>query len=353
MTPTIKEVAKLAGVSISTVSNVLSGKKCVSPSLTQKVLSACEKLDYHTNPIASGLRGSKTKSIGVVITTLDCIFFTQILKGIQNAANSVGYNVTIYQSESILEKEKECIQNLLKAKTDGIILRTCANTTKDDELNYLLDISNLITGDKKVPVVLLERGLSGANFDAVIVDNFKAAYDAVNYLIQSGYRRIAHIEGPMGIEMCRLRKEGYLKALSDNSIEFDPEIVRQGDFLPMTGYSCMREIMQNSEISAVFASNDQMAIGAIKAIKEFGKRIPEDIAVIGFDNLFISSIISPTLSTVHVPKYQMGKESFEMLYQNILNNSCGEGRVKILNSNIIIRQSTDLRGESNWDLLGW
>lgn len=275
------------------------------------------------------------------------------MKGIQDAANSIGYNVTIYQSESILEKEKECIKNLLKNKTDGIILRTCADTTKDDELKYLLGISNLKIGDKKIPVVLLERDLSGADFDAVIVNNFQAAYDAVNHLIQSGYKKIAHIEGPSGNEMCRLRKEGYLKALSDNSIDFNPEIVERGDFLPMTGYSCMREIMQNSEITAVFASNDQMAIGAIKAIKEFGKRIPEDIAVVGFDNLFISSIISPTLSTVHVPKYQMGKESFEMLYHNIMNNSHGEGKIKILNSNIILRQSTELRGESNWDLLGW
>jgi LacI family transcriptional regulator len=96
-----------------------------------------------------------------------------------------------------------------------------------------------------------------------------------------------------------------------------------------------------------------MAIGAIKAIKDIGKQIPEDIAVVGFDNLFISSITSPTLSTVHVPKYQMGKESFEMVYQNIINNAFGEGKIKVLNSNLIIRQSTDLRGESNWDLLGW
>lgn len=353
MPSNIKEVAKLAGVSISTVSNAISGKKGVSDALRQRVLDACEKLDYHTNPIASGLRGSRIKSIGVIITTLDCIFFTQILKGIQDAANSVGYNVTIYQSESILEKEKECIQNLLKNKTDGIILRTCADTTKDDELKHLLGISNLKIGDKKIPVVLLERGLSGSNFDAVAVNNFQAAYDAVNYLVESGYKKIAHIEGPPGIEMCRQRKEGYLKALSDNHIDFNPEIVKQGDFSPMAGYSSMREIMQNSETTAVFASNDQMAIGAIKAIKEFGKRIPEDIAAVGFDNLFISSIISPTLSTVHVPKYQMGKESFEMLYHNIMNNTHGEGKIKILNSNFILRQSTDLRGVSNWDLLGW
>jgi DNA-binding LacI/PurR family transcriptional regulator len=353
MSSNIKDVANLAGVSISTVSNVLSGKKGVSDNLRQRVLSACEELNYKTNPIASGLRGSKTHSIGVIITSLDCIFFTQIVKGIQDAANSVGYDVSIYQSESVLDKEKQCINNLLKNQTDGIILRTCANTANDDELKYLLDLSKLKVKDKKVPVVLLESGLSDSNFDAVCVNNFRAAYDAVDYLIKRGHKKIAHIEGPLGIEMCRQRKEGYNKALLDNSISFNPEIVKQGDFSPISGYSCMREIMQNSEITAVFASNDQMAIGAIKAIKDIGKQIPEDIAVVGFDNLFISSITSPTLSTVHVPKYQMGKESFEMVYQNIINNVFGEGKIKVLNSNLIIRQSTDLRGESNWDLLGW
>ncbi len=353
MSSNIKEVANLAGVSISTVSNVLSGKKGVSKGLKERVLTACEQLDYHVNPFASGLRNNKTKSIGVVITSFDCIFFTQILKGIQDAAISVGYQVSIYQSGSDLQKEKECINSLIKNKTDGIILRTCADTTKSEDKEYLKRIANLKSGDKCIPVVGLESGIANTCIDGVGVNNFQAAYDAVTNLIQCGYRRIAHLAGPLGIEMCKQRMEGYLKALTDNSIEINPEFIKQGDFSPMSGYSCMRDIMLASDVTAVFASNDQMAIGVIKAIKEFGKRIPEDIGVIGFDNLFISSIISPTLSTVQVPKYQMGKESFDMLYYNITNNIHGSSRLKILSSNIIPRQSTELRGEINWDLIGW
>lgn len=348
----IKDVAKAAGVSISTVSSVINKNKPVSDELTKRVEKAIKELNYQASSVARSLKNKKTNSIGIVLPNISRIFFPQVLKGIVDTAIKYGYNLTFCDANEDISKEKYYIRMLESSWVDGIILDCSADIKEDkDYIRYLQDLGGT---KKRIPIVSLERILKDNLTDAVIIDNKKSGYNAVNHLIELGHKRIAHITGPLKFPMCVDRMEGYKQALSDNGIKVDNSLIKDGDFYPLSGYNIMKEwLLKGINISAVFAGNDQMAIGAIKAIRESGLRIPEDIAIIGFDNLFISSIVSPSLSTINVPKYKMGSTAVELLHKRIMNPKSEKKEVVTLPTNLIVRQSTDLRGDNTLDLYGW
>lgn len=348
----IVDVAQKAGVSISTVSSVINKNKSVSKELTLRVEQAIEELNYYANPVARSLKSRKTNTIGVVLPNNNRIFFPQILKGIEDIALKNGYYLTFYDTESI-DKEKRYIKMLENSWVDGIILDCIADVKEDSE--YLEYLSKLGGKKKSIPVVSLERVLKDEITDAVIIDNKQSGYIATKHLLELGYRKLAHISGPLKFPMCIDRMQGYKRALSEYGIDIDNDMIKNGDYSPLSGYNAMKELLihGSSSVNAVFAANDQMAIGAIRAIRETGLRIPEDIAVIGFDNIFASSIITPSLSTINVPKYRMGSTAVEILIKKIMNPEESEKEIVTLSSNLVVRQSTDLRGDNTWDLYGW
>ncbi len=349
---TIKDVANMAGVSISTVSNVITNKKLVSNELAKKVNDAIFELNYKVNPIASSLKSNKSQMIGVIVTSFKSVFIGSLLNGIQDSCLKADYNVCVYETNNNFDEEKKCLDLLVKSMVDGIIILSRADPNNPDDLDYIHHLKTLKRGSRTIPIVIIEQSFGDPNLNCVIIDNKKASFEAVQHLINLGHKEIGLITGPMNTEICNLRLQGYEDALANAHIISNKSWIRYGDFSPVVGYNCMRDLINETSISAVFAMNDQSGIGAIKAIKDSGLSVPNDIAVIGFDNIFPGTLISPSLSTVNIPKYQMGVLSVQRLV-DLFNGKIIKDLACVVNHQIIVRKSTLIDGDDSWDLYGW
>jgi len=346
----IKDVAKKAGVSISTVSNAINGTKYVSEELKQKINKAIAELDYKVNPVARSLKSKRTMSIGVIITDINRIFFPQVIKGIQDTAAKNGYSITFCNSNDDFETDQRFVRMLENNRVDGIILDSVADMENQEYFNRL---SNLGTQKKRIPVVSIERKLVDYNIDSVVVDNKRGGSMATAHLIEYGCKKIVHITGPVNSSMAFDRLKGYKDELLKNGLKVDDSLILNGDFSPLSGYQAVKQLLLNgAEFDGIFAANDQMAIGAIKALRENGYSVPEDVKVVGFDNTFVASIVEPSLTTINVPRFKLGACAVETLMKRI-DNILSETSCIELPINLILRQSTDLKGDKNWDLYGW
>lgn len=350
----IKDVAKAAGVSISTVSNVINGNKYVSDELAQQVRKAIKALHYETDLMARSLKNNKTMTIGVILTSMDRVFFPQVLNGMQRKAEQNGYNILIYISEENAEKEKKYLRTLINSRVDGIALDSVA---APDDAEYFRETARLSKGKKRIPVTSLERDLSSYGIDSVFVDNRQGAYHAVKHLAEAGCRNIVHIAGPAGVEMVQHRTAGYRAALQECGLSCQSQLELEGSFSPFSGYRAVQRLLRDGIVpDGVFADNDQMAIGAIKALRENNFEIPRQVKVIGFDNTFVSSIVRPALSSINVPKFRMGQEVMELLFRRIDSLEDGkdlETASLELATNLLVRESTGGRETENWDMEGW
>lgn len=350
--PSIKDVAKHANVSIATVSNVVNGTRYVSNELRKKVLTVIDELDYEADHIARSLKSNRTKTIGVLVTSINRIFFPLIIKGIQAAASKYGYNLMLYSLEDSFEKEKEFVKMLAGLRVDGIIIDTLADRSNEEYLKY---IAKLKYGKKFIPVVSLERNLEEYGISSVFVDNLAGGKLAVECLIKRGCQKIAFIKGPANSDIALDRFNAYKSTLEKHGLPFDERFVCSGDFSPISGYSETKRLLLNGvEFDGMFASNDQMAIGAIKSIKEHGLKVPDDVKLVGYDNTFVSSIVYPSLTTINVPKYRLGLEAFDILHRLMKS---GENAIDVktvlLPTSLMIRNSTNSIGETNWDMEDW
>lgn len=349
----MKDVAQKAGVSISTVSNVINGTRFVSEDLRIHVMKTIEKLNYEVDLVARSLKNNKTMTIGVVLTSMDRIFIPQVVSGMQYTADRLGYNLTMYTTNDHFDKEKSYIRMLVNSKVDGIIVDSVAECNDDD---YYIYLENLSKRKKSIPIISLERNLSRYGICSIYVDNILGAYKATKHIIEKGCKKIIHISGPSNLDIVQYRIQGYKQALAEMNVPYIENFQIEGDFSPLSGYRAMRNALVNGiEFDGVFADNDQMAIGAIKAIKENGLEIPGKIKIVGFDNTFVSSIVKPSLTTVNVPKYRMGVESVEMLYE-LMNSDVSMKHNNLsreLAISLLVRESTDIKQHSNWDLEGW
>ena len=350
---TIKDVARKAGVSISTVHNAISGKRFVSPELSEQINQAIAEFDYKPNMIASRLRSGRSNMIGVIVTTFKNTFIGQLLNAIQEAALIANYTVCVYESNSNLQAEIKCLGLLCDTMVDGLIILSQANDESEVDKEYIKRLSDLTYSGRKIPVVSLDKKFGKTGINSVVSDNRKAGYDAVRHLLNLGHRKIGLIKGPMDTEMCRFRFDGYKDALRDAGVKFTPTLVRNGDFTPLMGYACTRDLLERRpDTTAVFAMNDQSAIGAMKAIQETGRSIPGDVAVMGFDNIYPGTLVTPSLSTISIPKYQMGALAVERLIELIDGSDASNNTIYVPHQ-LIVRRSTDLSSEATWDLYGW
>jgi DNA-binding LacI/PurR family transcriptional regulator len=348
----IKAVAKRAGVSIATVSNVMNKRKPVSAELEIRVQKAISDLNYEVNPVGRGLKSNKTNQIGVIVPSFSQVYFPAILQGIHEAGVKCGYTVSVYETGGDVELEKLHVRFLQHSWSDGIILASYANIENNSDREYIWSLAEIGTHKKRIPVVSLENIL-GPSIDAVIVDNRKAAETAVKHLIDCGHKTIAHISAPTKFNIGELRLAGYRETLESNNIKFDDKFVCEGDFSPKSGYKCMQELLsRNLKFTAVFVANDQMAIGAMRALHEASIKIPEEVAIIGLDNNFPSTLVTPSLSSVNIPKFEMGYQAVELLANRIENPNAVRS-VRVLDTKLVIRKSTSESGDSVWDLNNW
>ncbi len=336
---TIKDIAKEAGVSIATVSMIMNQKdKNISDSTREKVREIASRRGYVPNMMARSLKTRKTRIIGLIIPDITNPFFPEIARGAEDMASTAGYSVIFCNTDDKLIREDTYIEILTEKTVDGIIFAHSADRA-DMEFTAC-----------RVPIVLIDRD-SGASSLAgrVLVDNRKAAFSGVSYLIERGYRRIAYIAGSMTTVTARERLEGYRDALAAGNLDWDPALVKKGDYRSQWGYEAVKELRdEGASYEAVFCGNDLIAIGAMRALREMGKRVPEDMGVMGFDDIYLAGTATPPLTTVRQPIYDMGYQAAKILIDAI---ESGEGKKKgagaaecgvslILDTELIVRQST-------------
>lgn len=348
-TISIRDVAQRSGVSIATVSNVLNNRCNVSDELRAKVLQAVKDLDYVANPIARSMRNSKTFIIGVIVVDLNCIFFAPMLKGIQNVTSKAGYSIITYDSNYDGELEKRYVRMMKNNLADGLII---AGLSDAENKSFYERIMREDTG-RPFPIVSMENNLCDIGIDSVYIDNEAAALTAASHLIELGCRRILHIKAPRATSSHSLRCMGYRKALSQAGIPYDPSLEVNGDFSAASGYNVVQAMLRTGvSFDGIFAANDQMAVGAIRALCNAKIPVPEKVKIVGFDNTFISSIVNPSLTTINVPIYKMGMAAATQLLERL--ESPGSNAVSIrMDYELIIRRSTMASAQTNWDMVYW
>lgn len=336
---TLKQIAEQLNLSVATVSKALKGYKDVSPNTKKRVEALVKELNYSPNLSAVGLRTSQTKTIGAIIPTIVHHFFSEVIQGVLKEAEANGYMVILLQSDERYEMEKKQIDLLINKGVDGILI-SLSNETKTDD--YLKKIQS-----SGVPVVLFDKISKTFNCSKVMIDDRMSAYNAVTHLLQKGYRKIAHFRGGYNPQNSIDRFLGYKKALEDFGIPFDESLVHvcdnNSDF--EDGYNAAKELMKTSgnTVDALFTITDVLAVGAMKYFEDQGLKMPDDIAVIGFSNWFMSSVITPSLSTVYQPGVEMGKQAVAVLCEEIqakLQNKPFDYQKIILPTHVIPRDST-------------
>lgn len=326
---TLDDVARISGFSKSTVARVLRNEANVKPRTKKKIEEAAQRLGYTPNIVARSLRSKKTTTIGIVIADICNPFFPGIVRGIEDAARKKGYSVILCNTDEKYEREKEAIDTLVQKRVDGLLI---APTQK--KFDDILELKR-----RKIPFVLIGRHFDPLETDHVISDDIKGAFMATDYLIKKGHKRILFVVGPSYISSIRERITGYKEALVANNVKFDVALLQEGGFRIEDGYRAMKKaILSGLEFTAVFAYSDFVAFGVIRALKEKGYRIPDRIAVVGYDNIDLGFSAELPLTTVNIPKYKLGAEAMKLLHRKIEEKIDTPQKV-ILDTKLIVRQS--------------
>ncbi|MDI3312349.1 MAG: LacI family DNA-binding transcriptional regulator [Thermoanaerobacterium sp.] len=327
---TIKDVASLAGVAISTASYALNNNPRISNETKEKVLAAARQLNYQPNGIARDLKSNKTNTIGLILSDLSGPFYSELIKGIQDVTIANGYDLIAVSS--IGGKNSTAVKFLKEKRTDGVIV-----------LAHNIDNKLIINAARKdMPVVLLDRPLDSEYVLNIQVDNEGGAYKAVEHLISLGHNEIIYLSGPNNSYDNLKRFEGYKRALKDNKINFSGRWLYQGNFTKEGGYHAAKVmLLQNDLPDAIFAANDEMAIGAIEAFKQAGVEIGKDIAIVGFDDIQLAEYVNPSLTTVKQPMREMGAMAAQQIFQALNGNFFTEPI--LLQTELIIRESCGSR----------
>ncbi|HEY8392812.1 MAG TPA: LacI family DNA-binding transcriptional regulator [Capillibacterium sp.] len=328
---TIKDIAKKAGVSASVVSRALNNKYGVNEKTRAKIIQIARELQYYPNALARSLVTRKTETIGVVIADISEPFYSRIIKGMYTVADRAGYTLLFSNSYESLEKTNILHKMVDSERVDGLVI--VGSNIRETEF-----VLNLL--QEKIPFVLIERKLDDPKVNCIWVENEEGARLATDYLIQKGHTRIAHITGTHGIQVTIDRLAGYKQALASARLPFNPAYIRTGDFLHEGGYRATRELLQlNPRPTAIFAGNDTMAYGALQAISEFGLSVPDEIAVIGFDDLEFSVLTNPPLTTIRQPRFEMGKKAIEILLRVLAGEEEASGVKAAFPTELVVRRS--------------
>ena len=329
---TINDIAKMAGVSKGTVSRVINDKiEGVGEEVRERVKHIIDEVGYKPNQLARSIVTSKSKTIGLIIPDITNPFFPKLVRGIEDFAFSKGYTVFLCNSDEDTKKEEYYLCNFIEKRVDGIILAPSRKSST--KLNQLFS-------DYNRPFAIVDRQIEGLNCDiSVSSDNIKGAYIGVSHLINQGYKNIVFLGGDKELSNTKLRYEGYLKALGENAMQLNSEIVMYGQYTLGAGEELMKELLNKQyEFDAIFAACDLIAIGAIRVLKEHSLKVPGDVAVMGYDNIYISELIEPSLTTVEQKIYEIASKVTQMLIQKIEGEAVLENKI-LIEPQLIIRET--------------
>ncbi|MCC3375368.1 LacI family DNA-binding transcriptional regulator [Cohnella sp. REN36] len=336
MTVKIKDVAKRAGVSVTTVSRVLNGEKYVKDDLRAKVNRVIEELGYAPSQIARSLVRKKTNLIGVIVPDLTSSFYSTILSSIERVASENEYNLLVCNISEDIDKELKYLNVFQEMRVEGIIIMH--EKINEPIRQFIHKIGT--------PVIFSSVKPMDQTFVSVIVDDYKAAYEATEYLIGLGHETIGFIGGDMrDITSGQNRYSGYRNAMTDRGQKLVYEHIRFGDYKVKSGYDQMKELLRiDNPPTAVFAVSDDMAVGAINCIRDAGLRVPEDISVMGFDGSQLTELVRPSLTSMEQPIHQMGQVTMNVLLQQIAGESAQAEDV-VLAHRLVERESCQRREE--------
>ena len=331
---TLSDIAKQLNISISTVSRALHDHPAISVNTKKLVIKLAEKLNYQPNMLALSLLNKKTNTIGIIVPEITSYFFSSVINGIQDLVNDTGYQLIISQTEESNEKEKEILEAMSRVRVDGFLVSPTSETHDAQHFNKLVN--------NGTPLVIFDRDCAGFNADKVLVDDYDGAFQAVEYLIKTGCRRIVHITGPSNLSISTHRLNGYLDALKKYHIPKEDQLIfNVKGFTPEYGVEAAKAMMKLPQLpDGIFAINDGIAIGAMFVIKEAGIQIPNQISVVGFDDEPHSSYFIPPLTSVWQPVYDMGLLSARILLSKLKGEKPAETRYEMLKPELIIRASS-------------
>ncbi|MGM9924307.1 MAG: LacI family DNA-binding transcriptional regulator [Bacillus sp. (in: firmicutes)] len=327
--PSIKDVAKKSGVSTATVSHVINGTRYVSDEVSAMVKAAMKELNYIPNPIARSLRSHQTSLVGLIIPVKEPsdtanLFFMAIAQGIESILRKKGYKLILSNSHEDKKLEQEQIEMFNAQLVDGLIIAPLGN--EYDEMNV------------QYPVVFIDRKPKTYQGACVLANHFQGAYEATEYLIKQGHEQIGFINGNIGLTIDRDRFEGYRKALLDNGIPYSENNVKEGSVSLDQGYSLAKELVEQKNVSAIFIANSNLTMGAISYFQQSNTKIPDEMAIIGFDDYEWAEIINPPLSCVRQPAFAIGQKAAEVLLERIENGERKSAEY-LLDTELIVRKS--------------
>jgi LacI family transcriptional regulator len=325
----IYDVARESGVSVFTVSAVVNKKSHVGKRLRERVEAAIRKLNYRPNLIARSLAKRRTHTIGMIVPDIANPFFPMVVRGAEDAAQKHGYNLLLCNSDDILDKEERAVELLLSQRVDGILLTKAAEDFRPSVRQMIKEVS--------IPFVLVMRTYPKLTNDAVITDDYHGAYEAVCHLARAGRRRIGLISGPLKISNAKERWQGFHDALKAESLPYDPKLVIEGDYRIESGFRGGHTLLSYRP-DGVYVANHLMTIGLLKAAEEMGMSCPEDFGLVSFDDYPWLGIFRPRLTTVELPKHQLGYEAAELLIQRITGDT-SKAVVRKLQPELRVRES--------------
>ena len=325
----IYDVARESGVSVFTVSAVVNNKSHVGKSLREKVEAAIRKLNYRPNLVARSLAKQKTHTIGMIVPDIGNPFFPIVVRGAEDAAQKHGYNLLLCNSDDSLDKEEKSIELLLSKRVDGILLTKAAEDFRPSLQQMIREVNT--------PFVLVMRTYPKLTKDAVITDDYRGAYEAVSHLARAGRKRIALISGPLKVSNAKERWQGFHDALKAEGLPYEEDLVIEGDYRLESGYRAGHSLFSRRP-DGIYVSNHLMTVGLLKAAEETGLRCPEDFGLVSFDDYPWLGIFRPRLTTVELPKHQLGSEAAELLIRRIAGDT-SKPVLKKLQPELRIRES--------------
>jgi LacI family transcriptional regulator len=328
---TIADVARVVGVSMMTVSRVINNKGDVSPATRQRVLQVIEDLGYRPSGIARGLATQHTGTLGLVVPDIANPFFAEVARGVENIAHAQGYNVFLCNTNEDQNRELDVLNSLAEKWVDGIVL--CSSRLDNDAL---LEVTQ-----SHPAVVLVNRRLEAdaSGVSTVLVDDLTGARMATEHLIHTGHKNIGFLTGPPGSRSGQWRVQGYRETMQSAGIPILPPWMQSCSPIAAHGCEIAKVLLSvHPEITALLCYNDLVAVGALKAYQEAGLRVPEDVAVVGFDDIPLAALVTPSLTTCHIPRYDLGARAVELLLEQI-SSFDDNSREVILHPHLIIRSS--------------
>ena len=343
MKTTLKEIAEEAGVNVSTASRALSGTYGVRKQTRERVLSAAKRLNYRPNLMARGLVTGKSHTIGLVVSDIRNPYFAEVARGAEDAAFAASFDVILCNSDLNPTKQLQYVRSLLEKNVEGILMNSVAALTAEQRAEL---------GNCGVPVVLLNKPAGKHPFSTVVGDNYQGGWQAGEYLVGFGHRNIVHITGHRSHGNFAERCRGFLDAVGSAETPVNVQVMH-GEHSYRGGYEIARTLFaQHPEVTAIFAANDVMAFGVVRAAAEMGKAIPGDISLIGFENLEISALIHPPLTTIDQPKYEIGQAAVESLLRQARASGPWIPEQRVFSATLVERESCRRLGAPNVSQFG-